>query len=161
MEDGKKNVNIKITSNMYVENLKPSGEAFRRELELEDKTQIITEGKIYSRNNAKYITYEEPEEGGTEDIRTMFSLRDGSMRIRKYYRNEEEDGMDMTLHPGSVLITRYRVPKMVSMDLEVYTNSLKDDLDEDGYGSVSVDYRIRFDKFFSRRNILEIEVTPS
>ncbi len=161
MEDSKKNVNIKITSNMYVENLKPSGEAFRRELELEDKTQIFTEGTIYSRNNARYITYEETDEESYEDIRTMFSLRDGSMRIRKYYRDDMDDGMDMTLRPGSALITRYRVPKMASVNLEVYTNSVQDNLDEDGYGSVSVDYRIKFDKLFSRRNILEIEVTPS
>ena len=161
MEDSKKNVNIKITSNMYVENLKPSGEAFRRELKLEDKTQIFTEGTIYSRNNARYITYEETDEESYEDIRTMFSLRDGSMRIRKYYRDDMDDGMDMTLRPGSALITRYRVPKMASVNLEVYTNSVQDNLDEDGYGSVSVDYRIKFDKLFSRRNILEIEVTPS
>ena len=47
------------------------------------------------------------------------------------------------------------------MNLEVYTNKLEDNLDEEGYGTVSVDYRIKFDKFFSRRNILEIEVKPS
>ena len=34
-------------------------------------------------------------------------------------------------------------------------------VDEDGYGKISVDYKIKFDKFFSRRNILEIEVMPS
>ena len=36
-----------------------------------------------------------------------------------------------------------------------------DNLDEEGYGTVSVDYKIKFDRFFSRRNILEIEVKPS
>ena len=29
------------------------------------------------------------------------------------------------------------------------------------YGTISVDYRIKFDSFFSRRNVLEIEVMPS
>ena len=41
------------------------------------------------------------------------------------------------------------------------TNKLEDNLDEEGYGKVSVDYKIKFDRFLSRRNILEIEVMPS
>jgi len=157
----KKSVNLKITSTQYIENLKPSGEAFRRELELEDSMEILTEGTVYSRNNAKYITYEETEAIGSEDIRTLFKIEDGSIRIRKYARDEEDEGMDMTLKPGMLNITRYQIPMMSSVNLEVYTNKLEDNLDEEGYGKVSVDYKIRFDKFFSRRNILEIEVMPS
>ena len=157
----KKSVNLKITSQQYIENLKPSGEAFRRELELEDSMEILTEGTVYSRNNATYITYEESEAIGSEDIRTLFKLEDGSIRIRKYVKDEDEEGMDMTLKPGILNITRYQIPMMAAVNLEVYTNKLEDNLDEDGYGKVSVDYKIRFDKFFSRRNILEIEVKPS
>jgi len=67
----------------------------------------------------------------------------------------------MTLVPGILNITRYQIPMMSAVNLEVYTNKLENGLDEEGYGTVSVDYRIRFDKFFSRRNILEIEVKPS
>jgi uncharacterized beta-barrel protein YwiB (DUF1934 family) len=157
----KKSVNLKITSTQYIENLKPSGEAFRRELELEDSMEILTEGTVYSRNNATYITYEEAEALGTEDIRTLFKLEDGSIRIRKYARDEEDEGMDMTLKPGILNITRYQIPMMPSVNLEVYTNKLEENLDDEGYGKISVDYKIKFDKFFSRRNILEIEVMPS
>ena len=157
----KKSVNLRITSTQYIENLKPSGEAFRRELELEDTMEILTEGTMYSRNNVTYITYEEAEALGTEDVRTLVKLEDGYIRIRKYARDEEDEGMDMTLKPGILNITRYQIPMMPSVNLEVYTNKLEDNLDEDGYGKVSVDYKIRFDKFFSRRNILEIEVKPS
>lgn len=157
----KKNVNLKIKSTQYIENLKPSGEAFRRELELEDSMEILTEGTMYSRNNATYISYEEAEALGMEDIRTLFKLEDGSIRIRKYGKDDDDEGMDMTLTPGMLNITRYQIPMMSSVNLEVYTNKLENDLDEEGYGTVSVDYRIRFDKFFSRRNILEIEVKPS
>ena len=157
----KKSVNLRITSSQYIENLKPSGEAFRRELELEDTMEILTEGTMYSRNNATYITYEEAEALGTEDVRTLVKLEDGSIRIRKYGKDDDDEGMDMTLTPGMLNITRYQIPMMPSINLEVYTNKLEDNLDEDGYGKVSVDYKIRFDKFFSRRNILEIEVKPS
>lgn len=157
----KKSVNLKIKSTQYIENLKPSGEAFRRELELEDSMEILTEGTVYSRNNATYIIYEETEALGSEDVRTLFKIEDGSIRIRKYGKNENDEGMDMMLKPGLLNITRYQIPMMSSVDLEVYTNKLEDELDENGYGKVSVDYKIKFDKFFSRRNILEIEVMPS
>ncbi|MBQ6150365.1 MAG: DUF1934 domain-containing protein [Mogibacterium sp.] len=157
----KKSVNLRITSTQYIENLKPSGEAFRRELELEDSMEILTEGTVYSRNNATYITYEETEAIGSEDIRTLFKLEDGTIRIRKYVKDEDEEGMDMTLKPGILNITRYQIPMMAAVNLEVYTNKLEDNLDDEGYGKVSVDYKIKFDKFFSRRNILEIEVMPS
>ena len=157
----KKSVNLRITSTQYIENLKPSGEAFRRELELEDSMEILTEGTVYSRNNATYITYEETEAIGSEDIRTLFKLEDGTLRIRKYVKDEDEEGMDMTLKPGILNITRYQIPMMAAVNLEVYTNKLEDNLDDEGYGKVSVDYKIKFDKFFSRRNILEIEVKPS
>ena len=157
----KKSVNLRITSTQYIENLKPSGEAFRRELELEDSMEILTEGTVYSRNNATYITYEETEAIGSEDIRTLFKLEDGTIRIRKYVKEEDEEGMDMTLKPGILNITRYQIPMMAAVNLEVYTNKLEDNLDDEGYGKVSVDYKIKFDKFFSRRNILEIEVMPS
>lgn len=159
--DTKKNVNLKITSTQYIESLKPSGEAFRRELELEDSMEILTEGTVYSRNNATYITYEETEETGLGDIRTLFKLKDGYIQIRKYDREHEDDAMDMTLRPGMLNITRYQVPMVPALNLEVYTNRLEEDLDEEGYGRISVDYKIKFDRFFSRRNILEIEVKPS
>ena len=127
----KKSVNLRITSTQYIENLKPSGEAFRRELELEDTMEILTEGTMYSRNNATYITYEEAEALGTEDVRTLVKLEEGSIRIRKYARDEDEEGMDMTLKPGILNITRYQIPMMSSVNLEVYTNKLEDNLDEE------------------------------
>ena len=142
----KKNVNLRITSNQYIEELKPSGDAFRREMELEDTTEIRT-----------YI-----EDGeGFEDLRTMFKVEDGSLRIRKYAKVDDDEEMDMTLSPGTLNITKFHLPQSSYFKLEVYTNKLEDNLDEEGYGKISVDYKIKFDKFFSRRNILEIEVTPS
>ena len=158
----KKNVNLKITSKQYVENLKPSGEAFRRELEMEDSFEIMTEGTLYCKNNARYISYEEAMESGLEDTHTLVKLDGKSVRIRRFAgKDDEDDSMDMTLEPGVLNITRYQVPQMASLDLEIYTNKLEDRLDEEGYGTVSVDYKIKFDKFYSRRNILEIEVMPS
>lgn len=156
----KKNVSLKIKSSQYTENLAPSGEAFRRELELEDTVEILTEGTLYCKDNATYITYEESAEAGLEDIRTLLKYKDNTLRIRRFSKTDDDD-TDMLLQQGVRHITRYKIPQIASVDLEIFTNRLKGELDEDGYGTIEVDYKIRFDQYFSRRNLLEIEVQPS
>ena len=161
----KKNVSLKIKSSQYVENLRPSGEAFARELELEDSLEIMTEGTLYHKNEDTYITYEESEKLGLEDIKTLLKLspaRDDrkSLSIRRYGKGEDDD-MNMVLQQGIKNITRYKIPQIASLDLEIYTNKLEDSLNEEGYGTISVDYKIKFDQYYSRRNLLEIEVKPS
>ncbi len=157
----KKNVSLKITSTQYSENLSPHGEAFLRELEKEDSLEIFTEGTMYQKNDARYISYEESQEAGLEDTHTLVKLDGEKIRIRRYGKDDDDEGMDMTLEPGILNITRYQIPMMHSVDLEVYTNKLEQDLDEEGYGKISVDYKIKFDQYYTRRNILEIEVMPS
>ncbi len=157
----KKNVNLKITSTQYVENLKPSGEAFLRELEKEDSIEIHTEGTMYSKGKAMYISYEESEKAGLEDMRTLLKLKEGAISIRRFGKDAVNLDMDMELKPGIRNITRYKAPSVPLLELELYTNSLDENLDEEGYGTISVDYRIKFDQMFTRRNILEIEVKPS
>ena len=135
--NSKKNVNLRITSTQYSENLKPKGEAFLRELEKEDSVEILTEGTMYRKNDARYISYEESEEAGLADTHTLVKLSDGSIRIRRYGRGDDDDGIDMTLEPGILNITRYQIPMMSTVSLEVYTNRLDEDLDEEGYGKIS------------------------
>ena len=159
----KKNVSLKIKSSQYIENLKPSGEAFSRELELEDSIEILTEGTMYSKNNSTYIMYDESEKAGLEDIRTMLKLTPSkdeeqkSLQIHRYGQGEDDD-MNMVLQQGVRNITRYKIPQLASLDLEVYTNKLEENLDAEGYGKIFVDYKIKFDQYYSRRNKLEIEV---
>ncbi|HHW95168.1 MAG TPA: DUF1934 domain-containing protein [Mogibacterium sp.] len=157
----KKNVELKITSTQYVENLKPSGETFLRELEKEDSIEIHTEGTLYSKGKAMYISYNESKEAGLENMRTLVKLNEGALSIRRFGKEDKGLDMDMELRPGIRNITRYKAPMVPLVELELYTNSLDEDLDEDGYGKISVDYRIKLDQIFIRRNILEIEVKPS
>lgn len=161
----KKNVALTITSSQYVEKLEPSGEAFARKLELEDSVEIQTEGTIYSKNDSTYITYEESEKLGMNEARAILKLSQlsddkKSLQIRRYTKTNDDD-LDMVLQQGVHNITRYKIPQLGSLDLDIYTVELKDNLDEEGYGRINVDYRLKFDQFYSRRNKLEIEVKPS
>lgn len=156
----KKSVFLKITSSQYEEKLQPNGEAFVRELELEDSIEICTEGVLYDKENATYILYEESKEMGMENMKTLLKLKDEELHIRRYTK-EADDDMDMVLKQGMLNITRYKAPMLPGMDIEIYTNKLQHELDDEGYGTIYVDYKIKFDSIFSRRNILEIEVKPT
>ena len=156
----KKNVSLKIKSSQYSENLAPSGEAFKREFELEDTVEIMTEGNLYTKGDSTYIVYEESTEAGLENMKTMLKLNGDTLNIHRYAQNDGEDS-ELCLREGLLNITRYKIPNLAALDLEVYTSKLYDDLDEEGYGKIQVDYKIKFDQYFSRRNVLEIEVQPS
>lgn len=160
----KRDVSLKITSAQYVESLEPSGEAFLRKLELEDSVEVLTSGTMYDKENALYITYDESKELAAEDVKTVLKLTTNDkgnkvFTIRRYGQSDDED-MDMILQQGIRNITRYKIPQVGSLDIEVYTVSLTDEFDEDGYGKISVDYRLKFDQFYSRRNKLEVEIKP-
>ena len=160
----KRDVSLKITSAQYVETLEPSGEAFSRKLELEDSVEVLTTGTMYNKENALYVTYDESKELASEDVKTVLKLTTNDsgkkvFTIRRYGQSDDED-MDMILQQGIRNITRYKIPQVGSLDIEVYTVSLTDEFDEDGYGKICVDYRLKFDQFYSRRNKLEVEIKP-
>ncbi|MBQ0004932.1 MAG: DUF1934 domain-containing protein [Clostridiales bacterium] len=151
---------MKITSKQYIESLEPSGEAFKKSLQLEDSLEILTEGTVYAKKNATYIAYDEAEEAGLQNTKTLLKVSDNALQILRYGEGDDTN-MDMTLEQGILNITRYKIPMVGTMDLEVYTHSLSKDLDDDGFGTIDVDYKIKFDEFYSRRTKLEVEVRPS
>lgn len=155
----KKTVTLKIINKQYSESLQPKGETFVRELKLEDSFEVMTEGTLYTKGGATYITYDESEKAGLEDNRTMIKVEDRIMSIRRF-GSERAQAMNIQLEEGIRSITRYKIP-MAVMDLEVYTNHLAHNLDENGYGEIQADYNIRLETLMNRRNKLTIEVLPS
>ncbi|MBQ6622054.1 MAG: DUF1934 domain-containing protein [Mogibacterium sp.] len=155
----KKNITLKISNKQYAESLQPRGEAFARELNLEDQFEIFTEGTMYTRAGATYLSYEESEEAGLENNRTIIKIAGQTMNVRRF-GEQDETTMDLHLEQGAMNITRYHVP-MGQFDLEVFTNEIKRETDEEGYGTIFADYNIRMEPLFSRRNKLTIEVLPS
>lgn len=152
-------INLRITNRQYAESLEPKGEAYSRELTLEDEFTILTEGTMYIRDAATYITYDEPEQSGLDNVKTLIKADGSELNIRRFGKDDEND-MNLTLCEGVLNITRYHVP-MGRLNLEVYTHKLEQSLSEDGFGSIKAEYTIRFDEYMSARNKLEIEVIPS
>ena len=150
---------LKISNKQYTESLEPKGEAFSRELALQDEVEIMTEGTLYRKREATYLTYEDADEHGNDNIRTVIKIENGVLTIR-HYGDDMEGSADLTLEPGVLYLTRFQIP-MARINLEVYTHDITDELSDDGYGRISADYRIKMDEIMTIRNKLEIEVLPS
>ena len=154
-----KNVNLKIINRQYYETLEPKGEAFARELSLEDEIEIMTEAKLYQKPNATFITYEEPEDTGFDNSKTVIKLEDEVLSIKRF--GGDSDGhMDLTLQEGAMSITTYVIP-MARIEIEVYTNDVKGELTDEGYGKIFADYSVRIADLTKTRNKLEIDITKA
>ena len=158
---GKKSVNLVISNNQYSESLEPKGETFTRELNLEDNIELTTEGFLYNKGRTMYIAYDETEDAGLQNTKTIIKLEgNDKLRIRKYGKDEGSGMMDMQLEEGILNITKYVIPAG-NLEMEIYTNKIETSLDDEGYGKIFADYKIKMEPFINVRNKLEIEVKPS
>lgn len=158
---GKKSVNLVISNNQYSESLEPKGETFTRELNLEDNIELTTEGFLYNKGRTMYIAYDETEDAGLQNTKTIIKLEgNDKLRIRRYGKDEDSGMMDMQLEEGILNITKYVIPAG-NLEMEIYTNKIETSLDDDGYGKIFADYKIKMEPFINVRNKLEIEVKPS
>ena len=158
---GKKSVNLVISNNQYAESLEPKGETFTRELNLEDNIELTTEGFLYNKGRTMYIAYDETEDAGLQNTKTIIKLEgNDKLRIRRYGKDEDSGMMDMQLEEGILNITKYVIPAG-NLEMEIYTNKIETSLDDEGYGKIFADYKIKMEPFINVRNKLEIEVKPS
>lgn len=153
----KKDVYLKIKSKQYNHNISPDMKILLKEME-EGSVEILTEGTLYTKPDAKYLTYEKSEQVGLEDVRTVLKIQNGNVRIKTYSKKDNDVATDIMLQEGVVNVTRYKIPMGASFSFEVYTNKIENNIDENGYGTLYLDYDIQFDEAFTRRNILKIEV---
>lgn len=158
----KKPVFIRLRSAQYGERLEEKGPAFARQYDLEDSLDIDTEGLFYTVNGTKYLLYDEAEEMGMgNNVKTLIRIKPSELEIKRFGTDEPGD-MDIRLEKGVRTITRYVAPvQAMNFELEIYTNKLDIDLNDDGVGTIDAEYFMRFDQFGRRKNELNIKVEAS
>ena len=113
--------------------------------ETEDRMEFITEGRMYERNGATYLVYEESE------------LKDDTIRMRRI-GGDTGFGAEIEFKRGKRFISKYETPYGM-MDMEVLTQKVESNLAEDGTGTVDIEYQVSFDGMAEGRNVLRIEVS--
>ena len=125
--------------------------------QLEDVVELITEGKLYKRGRATYVTYMESELSGMEGCRTSLAICDNKVKMK---RSGKPLGTSTVIEfeKGKRFEGFYDTP-FGSVGMEVLTNSISDFLpDEEGKGRLSIDYSVSLRGLAESRNKLDIEI---
>lgn len=122
----------------------------------EDQIEFITEGKIYEKNQATYLVYEESEVSGMPGCKTSLKLFGDTIRMKRYGDNV---GMDTVIEfeKGRRFEGFYDTP-FGAIEMEVLTNDLVNNVTPDGKGSIDIDYHVSLKGLSEGRSLLNIEI---
>lgn len=121
-----------------------------------DKPQAIrltTEGRLFRRDPAWYVIYEESEATGMEGAQTTMRVADDGMvsLIRT-----GSQAMSLNFTPGNRHITRMETP-YGSLDVEVYTSLVQTSIGPEG-GYIHLGYTIDLNRQERMNTRLDVEI---
>ncbi len=123
----------------------------------EDQMEFVTEGRLYEKNGATYLIYEESEFSGFPGCRTSLRLKGDTMRMKRIGK-EAGYGAEMEFEKGRRFVSKYETP-YGDLDMEVLTERVVNNLNPEGIGTVDVEYHVSFDGLVEGRSELHIEVS--
>lgn len=134
--------------------LKITGKQFESGEE-ESIMEFVTDGRLYERNGAVYVVYEESEVSGMKGCTTTIKLVGDTMKMKRI----GDVGMNSELYfeKGFRFSNVYHTP-YGPFDLEVLTKNVETDLDENHRGHVEVEYHISLHGLKEGKNRLSIDI---
>lgn len=136
-----KNVILKIKGSQM-----PAGEE-------EDVIELMTEGKVYEKESATYLVYEESELSGMEGCTTTLKLM-GDKIIMKRFGNATSQ---LVFEKGKRHVSNYSTP-YGNFRMEILTKELEYSIDENYKGTISLEYRMSLQGLSEGTNRLSIEI---
>ncbi len=122
----------------------------------EEQMEFVTEGKLYERNGATYLVYEESDFSGFPGCKTSLKLKEDTIRLKRLGKDAGY-GMEIEFRKGKRFFGQYETPYGM-IDMEVMTTKVTNNLSKDGIGKIGVDYRVSLEGMAEGRNELNIEV---
>ena len=122
----------------------------------ENSMEFVTEGKLYQKNGSIYLFYDESELSGFPGCRTSLKLTKDSVRMRRRGMGTGYEA-ELLFRKGDRITGDYETP-YGTINMEVLTSDVKNNLAEDGTGNVDVDYMISLEGMAEGRNELRIEI---
>ena len=120
----------------------------------EDVMEFVTEARMYERNGAVYLLYDETELSGIPGCRTRLRLRGDELQMKRFGENAGV-GNEIKFEKGKRYTGIFDTP-FGPIELEVLTNNLTGELTETGKGAIDIDYSISLKGLHEGRNILNI-----
>lgn len=125
----------------------------------QEKMEFVTEGKMYEREGATYLVYDESEFSGFPGCKTSLKLKGNHVRMKRIGA-DLETGTVMEFESGKRFTSKYDTPFGI-MDMEILTDRVDNNLKDDGTGNIDIDYHVSLEGALEGRNELRIEVLPS
>ena len=121
----------------------------------ENKIELVTEGKLYRKDGADYITYEESEISGMENSRTRLKLEKDRVQMKRMGQSNS----DMVFCKEQNHTLDYKTPYGI-FKMQISTESLEVEIREELVGStVELSYTLALvDSSSSTENKLKIEI---
>ena len=138
-------ITIKITGKQYIGD------------ETEEKVEFVTDGKVSEKNGAMYYIYDESQFSGMPGCKTMLKYKDGCLKMKRLGQGTGYD-TELVFDRGSRFTSQYNTPFGV-LDMEVLTNSVNADIDDDGRGHIEIDYHIVLSNVSEGRNFINIDIS--
>ena len=138
--------------------IKLTGHQLNADSTVSDQIEFITEAKVYQKGDATYITYEEGEMSGLENVRTTLRIgNDGDVRMKRFGRTLMMDTV-MEFQKGKRFNSLYQTP-FGPLKIEILTNRIVNTIRPgDCTGSLSIDYDIALKGISDAHNMLHIEL---
>ena len=119
-----------------------------------DEMEFVTEPKLYKRNGALYLLYEESEFSGMPGCRTRLRLRDDEVQMKRFGEGAGI-GNELRFKKGSRYTGLYETP-FGPIEMEVLTNDVASTISEEGTGQVDIDYEVSLKGLLEGRNRMNI-----
>ncbi|MDO4176547.1 MAG: DUF1934 domain-containing protein [Bacillota bacterium] len=119
-----------------------------------DEMEFITEAKLYKKNGALYLLYEESEFSGMPGCKTRLRLRDGEVQMKRFGEGAGI-GNELRFEKGKKYSGIYDTP-FGPIEIELLTNDVASSISDEGTGQVDIDYEVSLKGLLEGRNRLNI-----
>lgn len=145
MREAVKDITLRIVGRQMVEGM-----------EEEQVIEFMTEGQLYEEEGALRLLYDESEMSGMPGCKTAVTIKQDMVSME---RTGGSIGVDTAIEfrKGHRYKGFYETP-FGTVEMEVLTNDLINELDSEGRGNIKIDYHVHLKGLSDGRSILEIEI---
>lgn len=119
----------------------------------ENVIELTTEGKLYEKENAMYLVYDETELSGMDGSTTTVKLARDKISMKRFGRSNSE----MVFEKGKRYFANYNTP-YGDFDMEVLTMNIDYNINDASKGDVFIEYHVSLQGMVESKNTLSIRI---
>lgn len=120
----------------------------------DNEMEFVTEVKLYRKNGALYLLYDESEFSGMPGCKTRLRLRGEEVQMKRFGEGAGI-GNELKFEKGKRYTGIYDTP-FGPIEIELLTNDIAGSISEEGTGQVDIDYEVSLKGLLEGRNRLNI-----